>query len=237
MSNRTEVVGGIWAYGAPDPPSELPSAGTTYANSALTESTINAAWPHANIVDSADFNEIMRRITSLVQQLEQYGTLPWCATTTYPLGAEAMGSDGNIYMSLQASNLNQDPTTATTYWMPSRMAVYSGSAFALNSYLAGKHSISGSAGSTAGYYVLPNGLIFQWGYLAFSSDYTVVSFPMTFPNDVLAIMATDWGVPNDARVLGREYVSPSQFKASSRYWNGSSWAFTAASFSWLAIGH
>lgn len=237
MANRTEVIGGIWAAGAPDPPSELPAAGTTYASSALTEATINAGWPHASIVDSADFNEIMRRITSLTQLLERYGTLPWCAATEYPLGAEAMGSDGNIYMSLQASNLNHDPTTATAYWMPSRMAVYSGSAFALNNYLAGSSSISGSEGSKIGYYTLPNGLIFQWGYLATSVDYTLVSFPMTFPNAVLAIMATDWGVPNDARALGREYVSTSQFKASARFWNGSSWAFTPASFSWFAIGY
>lgn len=43
----------------------------------------------------------------------------WSGATTYAIGALVTGSDNLLYTSLQASNLNHDPTTDTsaTYWM------------------------------------------------------------------------------------------------------------------------
>src|SRR5574343_1418557 len=98
MANRTTIMGGIWADGAPDPPSgSTPAADTTYANSLIETSAITSGWPHLAVVDSADFNEVMRRVTTLLGMIETYGVLPFCATTNYPLGAQAIGSDGNMY--------------------------------------------------------------------------------------------------------------------------------------------
>lgn len=115
MANRTVVTGGIWAEGAPNLPS-TPAEGVTYANSTLDVPTIQAGWPFATVVHSQNFNEIMRRVTTLLTQLETYGVLPWCATTSYPAGAIAMGADGVAYQSLVSTNLNKDPVLFPTLW-------------------------------------------------------------------------------------------------------------------------
>jgi hypothetical protein len=118
MANRTAIVGGIWAENAPDPPGGTPpAADTTYANSALTEALIQAGWPHAAIVDSADINELLRRLTTLMQLVEETGILPWCASTSYPAGARAFGSDGVVYESLSAANFNHNPISSASYWL------------------------------------------------------------------------------------------------------------------------
>lgn len=118
MANRTDVIGGVWAEGAPDPPSgTTPSAGTTYADSTLTESEINTAWPYSQKVDSATHNEIMKRVTTLLIMLEQQGIMTYCAATEYALGALVLGSDGFLYRSIQASNTGHDPKSSPTYWV------------------------------------------------------------------------------------------------------------------------
>jgi len=42
----------------------------------------------------------------------------WSSTVDYGLGGANIvtGSDGNFYISIQSSNLNQDPTTSPTFW-------------------------------------------------------------------------------------------------------------------------
>jgi len=114
-SNRTTVVGGIWANGAVDPP-ETPVQSTTYANSGVTEGEIEAGWPFADIVESAKFNEIMRRLTLLMQLLETWGVLPWHPSTPYGQYALAMGSNGTIYRSKVTPNEGYNPTTSPTQW-------------------------------------------------------------------------------------------------------------------------
>lgn len=114
--NRTDVIGGIWAGGAPNVPA-TPVPAVTYVNSALLEATINAAWPYTILVDSSTFNEIMKRITTLLTSLEQNGILPWCATTTYQTGSIVLGSSGFQYKSLSNDNLNNDPTGDVVNWI------------------------------------------------------------------------------------------------------------------------
>jgi hypothetical protein len=121
MANRTTVLGGIWALGAPDPPSgTLPAADTTYANSSLDSAAIIAGWPYKKVVDAADYNELMRRMTTLMGLQETYGILPFCASTIYPVGAQVMGADGVVYTSIQAANTNKEPQTETAWWASSR---------------------------------------------------------------------------------------------------------------------
>ena len=114
MDNRTTTIGGIWANGAVDPVS-APVAGTTYAKSELTQALIEAGWPFSVKVDSANFNEIMRRVTTLLGLLEQWGVLPWCEFTVYAIGGRALGSNGTIYKAIQAST-NKDPISYPDYW-------------------------------------------------------------------------------------------------------------------------
>ena len=114
-SNRTIKIGGVWAQGAVDPPA-TPVQSTTYADSGVTEEEIQAGWPFADIVESAKFNEVMRRLTSLIKLVEEWGVLPWNSSTTYGAKAHVMGSNGEIYYCKVASSTGNDPTTSPTQW-------------------------------------------------------------------------------------------------------------------------
>lgn len=114
-TNRTIEIGAIWANGAPDPP-PVPITGTTYANSGISEATIEAGWKYKVIQDAADFNEVFQRATALLKLLEENGIMPWSSLTTYSAGAWARASDDKIYRALQASG-NKDPISNPTYWV------------------------------------------------------------------------------------------------------------------------
>ena len=109
MVNRTVEIGGIWAEGAPDIPLEDPIPGVTYANTSITEEIINEAWPYTNIITSNDFNEVMRRITLLLSQLESQGVLSYSILTDYVVGALVMGSDSILYRALELNGPGSTP--------------------------------------------------------------------------------------------------------------------------------
>ena len=117
VTNRTTTVGGIWAKDAPVPGNN-PIAGSTYANDALSEALINDGWPFSQIVNSANFNEFMRRLSTLTTLSEQWGILPWSSLTSYSPGALVIGSDARRYKALLASSNTaaKDPITNPTYW-------------------------------------------------------------------------------------------------------------------------
>ena len=113
-TNRTVQVGGIWAESAPTPPAS-PSYGNTYANTSISEADIQAGWPFSVVVDSADFNEVMRRVSQLLTLIEGWGILPWSPLTTYDTGARVMGSNGALYLCVLGTTGN-DPVSSPTYW-------------------------------------------------------------------------------------------------------------------------
>ena len=115
MSDRSEIIGGIWAEGAANAPSS-PVEGETYAKSNMSEEDINNGYGYKSTPDSAKFNEILRRITTLLTLLESYGVLPWCPDTTYNLGGLCLGSNGLIYRSLQDGNTNYNPVYVGSPW-------------------------------------------------------------------------------------------------------------------------
>lgn len=112
--NRDIEIGGVWANGAPDPPAE-PIAENTYRNSTLTLQQVEKGWPFQKIVNSADFNEIMYRVTGLLRILEHWGMMPWSPLTTYAIGAHVLGSNNIIYKAIQATTGN-DPISSPTQW-------------------------------------------------------------------------------------------------------------------------
>lgn len=120
---RSVEIGGVWASGAADPPA-VPVSETTYGLSTLTPAQLVEGWPYAKTVDSAKFNEIMKRITSILVMIEKYGMLPWSPLTLYPIGARCMGSNNIIYRAIDTAS-NKNPTTETTYWTQDS-AIYSG---------------------------------------------------------------------------------------------------------------
>lgn len=51
-----------------------------------------------------------------LKYLYQHGIAEWGATETYFVNSYAVGSDGNLYVSLTDNNKGKDPTTDTTNW-------------------------------------------------------------------------------------------------------------------------
>ena len=115
MSDRSEIIGGIWAEGASNAPSS-PVEGETYAKSNMSESDIINAYGFKSTPDVAKFNEILRRITTLLTLLESNGVLPWCPDTTYDQGGLCIGYNGFTYRSLLGANTNNNPVTTGSPW-------------------------------------------------------------------------------------------------------------------------
>lgn len=118
MANRNVVVGGVWAKDAPDVP-PVPSPLVTYANSTMSEAMINQAWPYALIVASNNSNEMLRRVTILLIEMEQQGILSYSVLTDYGIGALVQGSDTNTYKALAINGPGSavvDPVGSPLTW-------------------------------------------------------------------------------------------------------------------------
>ena len=102
----------------------------TYNTEALTIANTNPvildAGGRAGNVWMQDLDYKIRLYTSadvLVWEADPYtststpsGFDVWSSTVTYGLNSIVEGSDNNFYVSIAATNLNQDPTTTPTYW-------------------------------------------------------------------------------------------------------------------------
>lgn len=56
------------------------------------------------------------RVDSALQDAERYGIMSWHAEAIYGLGSPSLGSDGNYYESLAASNTGNDPVSTNGFW-------------------------------------------------------------------------------------------------------------------------
>lgn len=97
IENRTVSIKNVFASTANTSIPNPPASGVSYRNTSTTAAEIGEGWPYKEIVDSAKFNEAMYEYTTICQQLEKYGFLPWSANTDYLAGGCALGTDGNIY--------------------------------------------------------------------------------------------------------------------------------------------
>jgi hypothetical protein len=106
-----------WALNAVDVPyGQQPVEGTAYGKTDLVNNDLEKGWQYKVIQDSSIFNELMRRMTGLAELLEQYGVLPWCASTAYKVGGLAIGYNNKVYQAI-IDNTNVDPTTTgSTTW-------------------------------------------------------------------------------------------------------------------------
>lgn len=70
--------------------------------------------------DRRGMNDVLAKVTAVCSDVNTYGAaLPWDAGLTFALHATSLGSDGVLYVSQQAGNLNHDPAVAgnrPTYW-------------------------------------------------------------------------------------------------------------------------
>lgn len=110
VDTRTVTLPAIWADDAITEIPTPPIANTTYRNTDLGSTELLQGWPYQKIVDSADFNQTLWLISKLVKTSEQYGIMPWCASTTYKQNGICLGSNGIFYWAKQ-DNTGVNPVT------------------------------------------------------------------------------------------------------------------------------
>ena len=117
-----------------------PNVGTPYRNTVLNKTTAGSGWPFATVVDSADFNEIMYRITSVLDAIEVQGILFWTEVTDYVAGSivrRTVGTAEKFYEALQASGPASGPRDPAdlanigVYWKEASIGGGSGGGYAV----------------------------------------------------------------------------------------------------------
>lgn len=121
IENRTTTITGVFAEDAATTIPTTPISGESYRNTALTEADANDGWKYKNIVDSANFNQVLYEATKIAKLLETCGILPWSSLTDYESGAYCLGTDGKIYKAKQATGpsttaMNPLSDTTAVYW-------------------------------------------------------------------------------------------------------------------------
>lgn len=123
---RTVSLGGL-IFGA-DANTTIPASpnvGVPYRNTSLSKLLAASGWPFATVVDSADFNELMYRITTVLDAIEVQGILFWSSATDYVTGSivrRTVGTTEKFFEALQASGPSsgtRDPADLAnigTYW-------------------------------------------------------------------------------------------------------------------------
>lgn len=110
VDTRTVTLPALWADDAITEIPTPPIANTTYRNTDLGSTELLSGWPYQKIVDSADFNQTLWLISNLVKSCEQYGIMPWCASTAYKQNGICLGSNGIFYWAKQ-DNTGVNPVT------------------------------------------------------------------------------------------------------------------------------
>lgn len=154
--------------------------------------------------DGLDMNGILHDISAGLMCSQAYGALPWdsnfASATGYPKDA-IVNYNGLLYRSLNEDNKTV-PTNATAWGAVKAVTPASGTkdnSIATTEFVdtALKNANPAFGGTaTAGYYVLPNGMIHQWGttvVLASESRTKIIPLPVAFPNAVFIVNANDTG--------------------------------------------
>lgn len=97
-----------------------PVAGVSYRDPTAGPASSPDGWPYAERVNSAEWNQIMFQLSSLVSIMDKKGVLGWSSDVDYTEASVQFGSDGVLYQWLQASGPNnggaKDPVSEPTYW-------------------------------------------------------------------------------------------------------------------------
>ncbi len=118
---------GIFAADAQTTVPANPVPGVSYRDPVNGLTTIGLGWPFQRLVNSAEFNEVMFRITSLLDTVCRTSVLAWNEQVDYQAAGAAQtpsvvaSTDGHLYVALQPSGPNnggaRDPATGNSaYW-------------------------------------------------------------------------------------------------------------------------
>jgi hypothetical protein len=98
-------------------PPVLPAWADTGDKTQPSNGEIETGWPSSAIPPSRQrFNWILNFCANAVRYFCRKGIPEWDAGETYDLYSRVMGSDGYIYKSKVAANINHDPISSPTQW-------------------------------------------------------------------------------------------------------------------------
>lgn len=250
-SNRDYKAPGVFAEDASTTIPTVPITGASYRDPD-SDQNIGNGWPFGQLVNSARFNQIMYKLTRLIKGVDEQGILSWSSATDYGVDAVVIGSDGQEYVSTQASGPSgagaQDPVSAPAYWRTKAATQTETNTGVGDRFFVTPRKLRfGFAISIGqnGYIKFPSwmgGLIVQWGFLATPSLDTVVtaSFPIAFPNACLSAQATGRNTDATGPSTKDPTMQISTFTATSisiRV-NATASGMTAPPGAyWIAIGH
>jgi len=210
-STRSVKSPGPWAADATTTIPGSPLSGVPYRRTSVVTADAREGWPFDTLVDSAEFNELLYRYTTLVDIMDRQGVLGWSDQVDYAVPAIAFGSDGLLYKALLASGPTttaRDPISNPTYWTPVASAASEtvaglleiataaeAQAFTANKAIDGAKLASAFQGanqstSASGYQKLPGGIIVQWGTGSGTLGASV-TFPIAFPTACRAVVGSD----------------------------------------------
>lgn len=103
-------------------PSVLPAWGETNTTSADMVQPANAAiqtgFPlSATPPARQTFNWLLNWASNAIRYFMQRGLADYDAAETYSLNSRCIGDDGNTYVSIQAANIGNTPSTSPTWWV------------------------------------------------------------------------------------------------------------------------
>ena len=119
---------GIFAGDAQTTIPNNPVPGVSYRDPEEGTASIAQGWPFQRLVNSAEFNEVMYRITSLLEVVSRDSVLAWSDKVDYHAAGPAQApstvaaTDGHLYVALQSSGPNMggafDPAKGVSpaYW-------------------------------------------------------------------------------------------------------------------------
>lgn len=120
MSRNISLLNSVFASDAKTVVPISPMVGIPYRNPNLTSDKVGQGWPFSTVVDSADFNELMFRVTGLMDFVEKTGGIIWSPLTDYPVGAFVRDEQLTFWEATRASGPNnggsQSPYVGSQYW-------------------------------------------------------------------------------------------------------------------------
>lgn len=119
-STRDVIAPPIFAEDASTTIPPTPIAGQSYRDPVAGPASSPDGWPYAQLVNSAEFNQLMFQWSSLLSIMDLKGLLGWSSLKDYTEDAITFGSDGTLYKWIQPSGPNnggpQDPVSSPMYW-------------------------------------------------------------------------------------------------------------------------
>lgn len=138
-STRDVIAPPIFAEDASTTIPATPIAGQSYRDPVAGPASSPDGWPYAQLVNSAEFNQLMFQWSSLLSIMDLKGILGWSDLKNYTERAITFGSDGNLYVWIQESGPGtspgvKDPISEPEYWQS--LSDYVGANDAVNAPIA-----------------------------------------------------------------------------------------------------